>query len=58
MFAYIIIYRGAIAHIFAKPFAKMFDSAKVMVGQRVIQCAHGGSCKKGSVVRLILKINS
>ena len=29
---------------------KMFDSAKVMVGQRVIQYTHGAKCKKGSVV--------
>ena len=58
MFAYIIIYRGALAHVFAKPIAKMLDSAKVMVCQIVIQCIHGISCKKGSAIRLILKINS
>ena len=42
MLAYIIIYKNAIGHIFAKPTAKMFDSAQVMVGQRVIQCTQGG----------------
>ena len=31
MFAYSIIYRDAIGHIFVKPIAKMFDSAKVIV---------------------------
>ena len=31
----------AIGHIFAKPIAKMFDSAKVMVGQIVIKCTEG-----------------
>ena len=24
----------------------MFDSAKVMVGQRLTRCTHGGSCEK------------
>ena len=41
---YIIIYRGAIGHIFAKAIAKMFDSTKVMVSLRVIQSAHEVSC--------------
>ena len=36
MFAYIIIYSVGIGHIFAKPTAEMFDSAKVLVSQRVI----------------------
>ena len=45
MFAHIIIYRDAIGHIFAKLIAKMFDSAKVMVCQRVIQCTHGVAVK-------------
>ena len=58
MFADIIIYSDTFGHIFAKPNAKLFDSAKAMVGQRVIQCTHGGSCKKGSVVRLIVMIHS
>lgn len=53
MFAYIIIHRDAVGHIFAKPIAKMFDSAQVMVGQIVIRCHHGGNCKKRSAVRLI-----
>ena len=47
MFAYIILYRDAIGHIFAKPMAKMFDSAKVMVGKSVIQCTDGESYKRG-----------
>ena len=51
MFAYIIIHKNAIGHIFAKPTAKMFDSAKVIVGQRVIQCTQGGvAATKGSVL--------
>ena len=48
MFAYTIIYIDGIGHIFAKPIAKMFDAAKAMVGQRVIQCTHGDSFKKGN----------
>ena len=31
MFVYIITYKGAIGHIFAKTNCKIFDSAKVMV---------------------------
>ena len=50
MFVYIINYRDAIGHIFAKPIAKTFVSAKVMVCQRVKQCTLVGSCKKGSKV--------
>ena len=30
----------------SRPIAKMFDSAIVMVEQRVIHCTHEGSCKK------------
>ena len=56
MFAYIIIYNDVIGPIFAKLIAKMFDSAKVRVSQRVIQCTHVGSCKKGSAVLLMLMI--
>ena len=37
---------------------KMFISAKVMVGQKVIQCAHEGRSRKRSVIQLISKINS
>ena len=44
MFAYTIIYKDAIEHIFAKPIAKYFNLLKVMVNQRVIRCAHGGRC--------------
>ena len=58
MFAYIIIYRDVIGYIFAKYCCKMFYSAKVMVGQNVIQCTHRVTCKKGSVVQLIMKKNS
>ena len=57
MFAYIIILQRSIGHIFARPIGKILDSAKVMVCQRVIQCTPGGSCKKRSVVQVILKIN-
>ena len=42
MFAYIKSYMDVIGHIFAKPIAKIFDSAKVMVGQKVIQRTHWG----------------
>ena len=38
MFAYIITYGDA------KTNFKLFDSAKVIVGQRVIQCTHRDSC--------------
>ena len=31
--------------LFAKPIAKMFDSAKVTGGQGVIQCTHKGKCR-------------
>ena len=44
MFVYTIIYRDAIEDIFAKPIAKLFDSAKVLVGQRVIQCNQESCC--------------
>ena len=54
MFAYIIIYRDVIGHIFAK---LRYDSAKIMVDERIIQCIHRDTCKMGSVVQLILKIN-
>ena len=36
----------------------MFDSAKVMVGQKVTQCTPVGNCKKGSTVLLMLKVKS
>ena len=34
----------------------MFDSAKKMVGQRIMQGSHVDSCKNGSALRLMLKI--
>ena len=37
---------------------EMFDSVKVMVSQRDIHGNYGGSCKKGSVIQLMLKINT
>ena len=58
MFTCIMIYRDAIEDIFPKPIAKMFGTAKVIVVQRVIQCTYGDSCKRGSAIRLVLKINS
>ena len=41
-----------------KTCCKMFDSAKVMVGQKVTQCTPVGNCKKGSTVLLMLKVKS
>ena len=58
MLAYIKIYRDAIEHIFAKPIAKCLTLLKVMVGQRVIQCAHGGRCKTGSTEEKIPKFSN
>ena len=61
MFVNIIIYRDVILYgwpYICKTNCKMFDTAKVMVGQRVIQCTHVGSYKKGSAVPLISKIKS
>ena len=46
MLANIRIYRDAFGHIFAKPIAKMLDSAKIMVDQRVIQCTHGVAVRR------------
>ena len=34
----------------------MFDPAKIMFGQRVIQYTHGGICKNESIIKLIVKI--
>ena len=50
MIAYIIIYRDVIEHIIAKLIVKCFTRLKVMVGQRVLQCSHAGSCKKERTV--------
>ena len=36
--------------IFAKPIAKMFDSAEVMASQRVRQYTHGETRKNGSLL--------
>ena len=50
MIAYIITYKDAIEDIIAKPIAKCLTRLKVMVGQRVLQCSHAGSCKKERAV--------
>ena len=48
MFAYIIMYMGIIGHN-CKTNCKMFDSAKVMVGYRILG-TRVGSGKNGSAV--------
>ena len=46
MFTHISIYRDSVGDIFAEKIAECLDSAKVMVGQKVVQCTQGGSCEK------------